>query len=319
MRKRIRLIVPGSVLVALIGAIFFGGQPQPSSGQQVQPTINLTGLWKYMDGSTVRIEHNTRTQSVTAKFVPPYSCPSGYATIDRLFDGQLDGAKLSGNWMSCNDKLLVDACGKAPTFPGDFTATVSQKEISGKYYLPYFTWTGSCQGFKISTTVDPYLPLTLTRDCNPDLDQLCDTLANASTQQPARTPQTALTPADLVLRAESAPDKARRGEKIGYKFEIKNKGPADAQGVIFTVALGSADLIEANASQGECTRTGSSVTCKLGVLNEADTANVTLRLTPRVAGMLRSTARVYSASPDPDMSNNVENVTVRIQPKTRRP
>lgn len=116
------------------------------------PTGNLTGLWKYMDGSTVSIEHNIQTKSVTAKFVTPYACPSGYATIDRLFDGQLEGAKLSGKyWKSCNDKLLVDACGKDPTYVGDFNATVSQEEISGEYRLPYFTWSGACQGLKQST------------------------------------------------------------------------------------------------------------------------------------------------------------------------
>jgi hypothetical protein len=122
-----------------------------------------------------------------------------------------------------------------------------------------------------------------------------------------------LAPADLVLKPELAPDTAKRGEKISYKFKIENKGPADAQGVIFTIGLGNAELLEANASQGECTRTGTRVTCRLGALKADDTADVTLLLMPRVAGVLRITARVYSASPDPDMSNNVENVTVRVR------
>lgn len=134
-------------------------------------------------------------------------------------------------------------------------------------------------------------------------------------EKPEKPGQAGLAPADLVLKAESAPGKATPGEKISYKFEIKNKGPADAQGVMFTIALGNAELIKADASQGECTGTGASVTCKLGVLKKDDTANVTLRLMPRVAGMLSSTAHVYSVSPDPDMSNNVENVAVRIQPQ----
>ena len=134
-------------------------------------------------------------------------------------------------------------------------------------------------------------------------------------EEPADTPQQALAPADLALKNDSAPDEATQGEKISYQFEIENKGPADAQGVMFTIALGSADLIEADASQGECTGGGDTVSCSLGELEEGDTADVTLRLMPRVAGMLSSTANVSSASPDPDMSNNLENVAVRIQPQ----
>lgn len=134
-------------------------------------------------------------------------------------------------------------------------------------------------------------------------------------EKPEKPGKAALLPADLVLTAEPPPGTAKRGDKINYKFKIENEGPADAQGVIFTMQLGNAELIEANTSQGECTRTGTRVSCRLGGLKADDTANVTLRLMPRLARVLRITARVYSSSPDPDMSNNVENVTVRIQPK----
>jgi hypothetical protein len=134
-------------------------------------------------------------------------------------------------------------------------------------------------------------------------------------EKPEKTQPASLLPADLVLKAEPAPDKAKRGDTISYKFKIENKGPADAQGVMFTIALGNAELIKADASEGECTGTGASVTCKLGVLKRDDKADVTLQLMPRTSGMLSSTAHVYSASPDPDMSNNVENVTVKIQPQ----
>jgi hypothetical protein len=131
--------------------------------------------------------------------------------------------------------------------------------------------------------------------------------------EPAR--QQALVPADLALKAESAPDLAAPGEKISYRFEIENKGPADAQGVVFSLALGGVEWIQQDTSQGECTAGGDSVSCRLGELEEDDTAHVTLRLMPRVAGVLDSTANVSSASPDPDMSNNLENLAVRVQPR----
>jgi len=50
-------------------------------------------------------------------------------------------------------------------------------------------------------------------------------------------------------------------------------------------------------------------------LEEDETADVTLRLISRAPGVLSSTASVSSTSPDPDMTNNEENVLVRVQPK----
>jgi len=79
--------------------------------------------------------------------------------------------------------------------------------------------------------------------------------------------------------------------------------------------LGSAEWIRADTSQGECTGGGNTVSCKLGELEKDDTADVTLRLMPRVAGILSSTANVSSASPDPDISNNLKTLDVRIQPQ----
>ena len=163
MRNNSRSLIAHGILVILAGVIFLGTETQPLLGQQAQPTIDLTGVWKYMDGSILRISHDTRTRSVTAEFPRAYSCPNGYATISRLFDGQLDGAKLTGTWTACHDKALVDVCHKEPTATGDFSATITRGEVTGKFYLPYFTWTGECQGLTQSTTVDPYLPLSLTR------------------------------------------------------------------------------------------------------------------------------------------------------------
>jgi hypothetical protein len=118
--------------------------------------------------------------------------------------------------------------------------------------------------------------------------------------------------ADLILIGEAGPDSAKQGEKIGYKFEIRNAGPADAQGVIFTMTLGNADLLAAVPSQGECTNAGGRVTCRLGLLGKTQTVNVELRIVPRDAGVLRITSRVHSAVPDPIMVNNVDNVAVRV-------
>lgn len=189
--------VISAILVVLIGVPFVAQEPRPSSGQPLQTTIDLNGLWKYMDGAALTIQHDTRTGKVSAKFVVPHPCPSGYATVDNLFDGRLQGTTLSGRtWTSCNDKLLVDACGKPATFDGDFTATVSQDEISGKYRLPYFTWTGACRGLTESTKVDPYLLLTLTRSCTRDWKKLCNAVKQA------------IAAIDKMIQDESSPSPA---------------------------------------------------------------------------------------------------------------
>ena len=165
---------PISAFGLVIIVVVFARAPISAHGQVPPPPVDLNGSWKYMDGAAVNITHDRRSRKVTAKFDKPYPCTSGYATLDTLFEGQLEGTQLKGNWKSCNDKLLVDACAKEPTYQGDFTASVSYSEMSGEYRLPYFTWTGACEGLKQSTTVSPYLPLSLTREMQPPEDKKPD-------------------------------------------------------------------------------------------------------------------------------------------------
>ena len=74
---------------------------------------------------------------------------------------------------------------------------------------------------------------------------------------------------------------------------------------------GDVDLVAASASQGGCSGTGT-VTCDLGDLANGASAQVTIRVRPRNAGVLTNHVEASAGEQDPDASNNraSENTTV---------
>jgi len=69
------------------------------------------------------------------------------------------------------------------------------------------------------------------------------------------------------------------------------------------------------SSQGNCTNYGGVVTCDLGFLTNAASATVSITVTPLAAGTVANVARVFSATTDPDYTNNaVATETVVLVP-----
>src|SRR5688572_13245853 len=93
-------------------------------------------------------------------------------------------------------------------------------------------------------------------------------------------------------------------ELLTYTITVANDGASTATGIIVTITLpDSAWLGSARASQGSCTQEPPTVACSLGSLSSSDTATVTILVTPRSPGTVKSTARVVADEPDDDPTN----------------
>ena len=97
-----------------------------------------------------------------------------------------------------------------------------------------------------------------------------------------------------------------------YTLQVKNNGPAAALGVATTDKLpGDEQYLSAAATQGSCTG-GSTVTCTIGTLNDAQAVTVTIWVNlPLATGAISNTTTVSASlsSPDPNLANNVSTLS----------
>ncbi len=114
-----------------------------------------------------------------------------------------------------------------------------------------------------------------------------------------------LTVADLALTKTDGPDPATVGEPLTYTLRLTNSGPDDfPDAVVLDDLPGTVSLTSAIPSQGVCeTRTCGGLSCSLGDLVAGASAEITLDVTPLVAGSITNTA-IAPAFNDPDTTNN---------------
>lgn len=120
---------------------------------------------------------------------------------------------------------------------------------------------------------------------------------------------------DLELVKSSDVSSAVPGQSFHYFLTVTNDGPGTAHGVAVTDPLPAGlTLLDATPSQGSCSGTDT-VVCDLGDLAEGDQATVDLTVAGGSEGDVTNTARVTSASPDPNGANDVSSATVSIAPR----
>jgi uncharacterized repeat protein (TIGR01451 family) len=104
------------------------------------------------------------------------------------------------------------------------------------------------------------------------------------------------------------------GEMI-YTLQVKNNGPAPAQGVVTTDTLpGDEQYVSVSTTQGSCTG-GSTVTCLIGTLTNAQVVTVTIGVNlPLATGAISNTATVSASlsSPDPNLANNASTLSADL-------
>jgi len=110
---------------------------------------------------------------------------------------------------------------------------------------------------------------------------------------------------DLSLNQSDSADPSPAGGQLAYTIEVNNSSSAMATGVLVndTIPTG-VPFVSVNSTQGSCTRSGDTVTCRVLSLAAGATATITLLLKPNAVGTITNTANVVANEPDTDATNN---------------
>lgn len=120
------------------------------------------------------------------------------------------------------------------------------------------------------------------------------------------------TSADVSVQKTSSQTAVTAGETIDYVLRAENAGPSDALAVVVS------DDLPANVSfvsaEAPCTYSGGTVSCTLGRLAPGASRELDLRVRvlSGATGSVVNPAEVVSDTPDPDPSDNNDEVTVPI-------
>ncbi|MDQ6615780.1 MAG: SBBP repeat-containing protein [Actinomycetota bacterium] len=110
--------------------------------------------------------------------------------------------------------------------------------------------------------------------------------------------------ADLALTKTATPKVVAFGQPLTYSVTATNNGPTDATGVNVVDPLPTGAVLQsAVSSQGTCTQSAGTVTCKLGGLASAAQATVAITVMPK-PGLITNSATVSGDQVDPTPANN---------------
>jgi len=127
--------------------------------------------------------------------------------------------------------------------------------------------------------------------------------------------ETAATGADIgLIQVGVSPEPAGVGQNLTYSVIVLNEGPESATGVTFTDNLPSAmTFASATSTAGSCGHTSLMITCNVGSLAKGQYAQITLLVTPSVAGTFTNTMTVTGNETDAIPANNtaVQTSTVK--------
>jgi uncharacterized repeat protein (TIGR01451 family) len=119
--------------------------------------------------------------------------------------------------------------------------------------------------------------------------------------------------ADLVVEKNASANSVNVGDKITYTLFISNNGPQDATGVILTDTLPV--LVSLLNAPPECAESSRVISCDIGDLGVDSTVTTTILVNATGEGYAVNNAQVSSDFIDPDMTNNTDSVTIKINPK----
>jgi len=132
--------------------------------------------------------------------------------------------------------------------------------------------------------------------------------------------------ADLSITTEDSHNTAGWvGNILAYDLKVTNSGPDVATAVKLSSELPKGvELVSATASQGRCNgegnvAIGTKVVCELGDLREGDATTARMKVRPKAAGTLLSTATVESKGFDFLGGNGEETLDIKAKPDATPP
>jgi uncharacterized repeat protein (TIGR01451 family) len=122
--------------------------------------------------------------------------------------------------------------------------------------------------------------------------------------------------ADLVVDKTASVKTVYIGDTITYTLVITNNGPQDATGVIVTDTLPV--LVSLLHAPLGCTESSQVISCEIGDLGVDNSVTVTIVVTATGEGDAVNSVEVLSDLDDPDMTNNTDSVSIKIDRKMVR-
>jgi uncharacterized repeat protein (TIGR01451 family) len=122
---------------------------------------------------------------------------------------------------------------------------------------------------------------------------------------------------DVGVSKADSPDPVLVGDRLTYTVIVRNVETARARAVVMTDTL-PAGLTFASVSttKGVCLRTGNTIRCTLGNLNKGTSVQITVAVTPTVAGVFTNTATIVTTSPDNNAANDTVSISTTVLPKS---
>ncbi len=148
-----------------------------------------------------------------------------------------------------------------------------------------------------TTTVE-----TITNNASVTSSTSDSNITNNSTSE-----QTTVKPleADLSITKSETLDPVTVGDNITYTVTVNNNGPNTAENVIMTDNLPNGVTFEsANASQGNCSESNSTVACNLGDISNGNNVIITIIVNTATVETITNNASVTSSTDDPNSNNN---------------
>lgn len=120
---------------------------------------------------------------------------------------------------------------------------------------------------------------------------------------------------DIAVTGAASTGSPLGGAGYTYTFQVKNNGPAIANGVVFTDALpANLTFVGVVSSVGACLQSSGTVSCDLGALAVGKQATITITVTaPTTAATIVNTASVSFAGTDLNAANSAVAVTVAVK------
>jgi uncharacterized repeat protein (TIGR01451 family) len=151
-------------------------------------------------------------------------------------------------------------------------------------------WSGVCSGMTSPTT--------------PALTG--DSVCSATFGKTAPSPQ-----ADLVASFTRPSSTVLKNQSFKYTVTVKNQGPAAATAIKMTVTLPASFTVVSTPTG--CTSANGTVNCLLSALASGAVKTFAVPVKPTVKGSLIATARVTSATSDPNTGNNAVTLTTIVR------
>ena len=212
----------------------------------------------------------------------------------------------NGNTSEFSNAVLSSGSGNMLSLLGNFNSIANTT-----YTIEFFSSTAADpSGYGEGQTYLTSATVTTGADCNTPISDPVDT-----------------TKADLSLKLTSDTTIFEIGPDFGeYTFTgtVTNNGPATAHNVVLTDTLPAGLEVSsaycnvgpcqtaASSSLGDCTVSGSKVTCNLGTLAPGATATATIPVQATAPGSLVDTATVTATEADPNTTNNTASLTQNV-------